>query len=169
MTTYEFTLILELSAPPAGDEPFLELADQLMAAVAADAPLGRRSGVYYLEVSREAQSLTAAMDATIREVERVPGVRVVHVDGDLVTASEIAERIGKTRQAVQLMAVGERGPGRFPAPVVGASSQTRLWRWVDVLAWLGGEWASQVPGALEIARVNHRLNTRSLRALAKTA
>ncbi len=169
MTTYEFTLIVDVGAEPEGDEGFLNLADQLMSAVDGDAPLARRSGVYYVEVVREAASLTAAIDATIREVERVSGVRVVHVDGDLVTASEIAERIGKTRQAVQLMAAGQRGPGRFPTPVVGASSQTRLWRWVDVLTWLGGEWSSQVPEALEVAKVNHRLNTRSLRALAKTA
>lgn len=169
MSLHEFTLILDLDLPPSSDEEFLEFADRIMAAVDGDAPLAIRSGVHYLEVVRTGGTLSTAIEATIGEVESVTGVHVVHVDGDLVTAAEIGERIGKTRQAVQMMVSGQRGPGHFPAPLVGASSQTRLWRWVDVLKWLGGDWAAQIPEAIEILRANHRLDLRSMGEVAKSA
>ena len=75
------------------------------------------------------------MLAAIADVEAVEGLAALHVDpDDLVWASEIAERLGRTRQSVDLLIKGQRGPGGFPAP---ASHTTRnpLWRWSEVEAW----------------------------------
>jgi hypothetical protein len=54
----------------------------------------------------------------------------------LVTASEIARRVGKSRQAVQLWADGKRCKTvPFPGPVM-IDRRTRVWRWADVLVWV---------------------------------
>jgi hypothetical protein len=37
-------------------------------------------------------------------------------DDDWLTASEIAKRVGRTRQSIGLLVRGDRGPGGFPAP-----------------------------------------------------
>lgn len=60
---------------------------------------------------------------------------VTRVEPDeLVWASEIAQRLGRTRQSVRLLIDGRRGPGGFPQP---AASVTRnpLWRWSEVADW----------------------------------
>jgi len=53
---------------------------------------------------------------------------------ELVWASEIASRTGRSRQSIDMLIRGRRGPGDFPAP---ASHATRnpLWRWSEVDAW----------------------------------
>ncbi|MDX6299926.1 MAG: hypothetical protein QOF53_1140, partial [Nocardioidaceae bacterium] len=44
-------------------------------------------------------------------------LEVLHVDPDeLVWASEIAERTGRTRQSVDQLIKAQRGPGGFPIP-----------------------------------------------------
>lgn len=83
----------------------------------------------------EADSFAEAVLRAIRRVEEVPGVWVVRVEPDqLVWASEIAERLGRTRQSVDMLVRGQRGPGGFPAPVSG-NVRNPLWRWADVEAW----------------------------------
>ncbi|MGH3751970.1 MAG: hypothetical protein ACRDRP_04605 [Pseudonocardiaceae bacterium] len=70
------------------------------------------------------------MISAIVDVERAGiGARVLRVqaDDDWLTASEIAERVGRTRQSVALLAHGERGPGGFPAPVARRCSSSPLW------------------------------------------
>lgn len=49
-------------------------------------------------------------------------------------ASEIAERLGRTRQSVDMLVRAKRGPGGFPSPVSG-NVRNPLWRWADVEAW----------------------------------
>jgi len=53
-----------------------------------------------------------------------------------VTATDIAERAGRSRQSVQQLISGARGPGGFPAAVSGVSRRVRLWRWSEALGWL---------------------------------
>ena len=50
--------------------------------------------------------------------------------------SDIASRIGRTRESVRLLITGARGPGGFPAPVTDPRSRYRLGRWSDVTHWL---------------------------------
>ena len=65
------------------------------------------------------------------------GARVIRVEPDeLVTASEIAERTGRTRESIRLLAAGKRGQGGFPPPLRGMKSRIRLWRWAEVALWL---------------------------------
>ncbi|MGH3751148.1 MAG: hypothetical protein ACRDRP_00345 [Pseudonocardiaceae bacterium] len=69
------------------------------------------------------------MISAIVDVEQAGiGARVLRVqaDDDWLTASEIAERAGRSRQSVALLARGERGPGDFPAPVARQRSSNPL-------------------------------------------
>jgi hypothetical protein len=61
---------------------------------------------------------------------------VVRVEPDeLVSASAIARRLGRTRQSVALLIAGRRGPGGFPTPALWVDGATRLWRWTEVAEW----------------------------------
>jgi hypothetical protein len=87
---------------------------------------------------REAPAEQDAVISAIVEVEHAGiGARVLRVqaDDDWLTASEIAERVGRSRQSVALLARGERGPGDFPAPVARRRSSNPLWSWSEVEAW----------------------------------
>ncbi|MEO5680037.1 MAG: hypothetical protein ABIS47_10250 [Acidimicrobiales bacterium] len=52
----------------------------------------------------------------------------------LLVASEIAQRVGRTRQSVDQLVKGQRGPGDFPSPTAHAT-RNPLWRWSQVDAW----------------------------------
>lgn len=75
-----------------------------------------------------------------RQIEcNLPGVTALEVDPDLVGISDIALRVGVTREAVRNWVDGRRGPGSFPPPVgsVGGGDRSiRIWSWLNVNAWL---------------------------------
>jgi hypothetical protein len=80
----------------------------------------------YEAASRLVSSLTAAL----------PGLRVIRLDPELVGISDIAQRIGHSRQNVQQWVNGERNGNRpFPAPE-GCAGRSLVWRWADVNEWL---------------------------------
>jgi len=110
--------------------------DALFEAGCDDATISHEGDLLFAEFDREADSLLDAVLTAIADVESVEGLTVLHVDhDDLVWASEIAERVGRTRQSVDQLIKGRRGPGGFPSP---ASHATRnpLWRWSEVETWL---------------------------------
>jgi hypothetical protein len=115
-----------------------ELEDKVFEVGCDDAALGERSGTVYLEFDRQAPSLLAAVLSALRDVQRIPDAWVVRVEPDeLVTTSEIARRVGRTREGIRLLADGNRGPGGFPSPVSGPrKGRARLWRWSEVSGWL---------------------------------
>jgi predicted DNA-binding transcriptional regulator AlpA len=58
------------------------------------------------------------------------------LDPELVGISDIAQRIGHSRQNVQQWVNGERNGSRpFPAPE-GCAGRSLVWRWADVNEWL---------------------------------
>lgn len=127
MTEHEF----ELSAK---GELTDELLDALFEAGCDDATFSTKDDMTFAVFAREAPSFLDAVVSAIEAMESV-GLRVVRVDPDeLVWASEIASRTGRSRQSIDQLVKGQRGPGSFPAP---ASHATRnpLWRWSEVAAW----------------------------------
>lgn len=87
---------------------------------------------------RDAPTEQDAVLSAIADVEQSRiGARVIRVqaDDDWLTASEIAERVGRSRQSVALLARGQRGPGGFPAPVARRGSSNPLWSWGEVDTW----------------------------------
>lgn len=112
------------------------LIDALFEAGCDDATISQKGDLIFAAFDREASSMLDAVISAISDVESVDGLEVLHVDPDeLVWASEIAERVGRTRQSVDQLIKGQRGPGGFPPP---ASHATRnpLWRWSEVETWL---------------------------------
>lgn len=55
--------------------------------------------------------------------------------GDWVTAADIAERVGRSREAVRLWALGRLGPGGFPPPL-NPGNDTLFYSWAEVAPWL---------------------------------
>ena len=132
MPIHHFTLIVD--GPDLQDDMFI---DRLFEAGCDDAAIGRSDGIQYVDFDREAASLDEAVLSAIRDVEHVDGVSVVRVaDAGLVSMTDIASRIGRTRESVRLLITGARGPGGFPAPVTDPRSRYRLWRWSDVTHWI---------------------------------
>ncbi|MGH3928999.1 MAG: hypothetical protein ACRDTF_03365 [Pseudonocardiaceae bacterium] len=118
---------------------------------------------------REASTGQDAVISAILDVERAGiGARVLRVqaDDDWLTASEIAARVGRSRQSVALLAHGERGPGDFPAPAARRRSSNPLWSWPEVEAWFERYEPGAVPAPRPrlspdfLAEVNNRLDLR---------
>lgn len=166
MGMYEFTLILE-GPDVLGDEA----ANALFEAGCGDATFGEVDGSQYADFTRRARSLARAIGSARRAIESaVPGARVIRVEPeDLVTATDIADRTGRTRESVRLLISGERGPGAFPPPVSHLRSRGRIWKWTDVARWFSTELGVKVPsleeadfisalnGALEVRRMAARI------------
>lgn len=118
-----------------------------------------------MEFDREAECFPEAVESAIRQVEAaVRDLRVVRVEpDDLVNASAIAARVGRTRGSVRLLIGHERGPGHFPPPVCWLNPRTRLWRWSDVARWFAqdlGEETPQTEEASFIAALNAAIELR---------
>jgi predicted DNA-binding transcriptional regulator AlpA len=132
MQEHEFTLVLT------GDLEDDAILDALFEAGCDDATFGRIDGVGYADFIRQAPSFGDAVRSAIEAVESAPGVRVLRVEpDDLVTMSEVAERLGRSRESVRLLVTGARGRGDFPPPVSHLKARTRLWRWSEIAAWAG--------------------------------
>lgn len=129
-TTHTFTVILDR---PVTDE----LADALFEAGLDDAGIGSYDGMPSVEFDREADTLLEAIVSAIRDIGKVDGMEPVRIVGDeLVTQADIAERTGKSRQAVNHWIKRDWVNSNFPAPAFGAESRSPLWRWADVAEWL---------------------------------
>lgn len=160
MTVHTFTLIID--GPDATEAP---VADALFNAGCRDALFGRRERVQFADFDREAPDLAQAIVGAIEQVESVDGLRVLRVEPeDLVSASVIAERTGRSRESVRLLVEGKRGPGGFPPPISWVDARTRLWHWSDVANWFAEKLDEQVDDLADaqlIAAVNASLETRN--------
>jgi len=157
-TAFEFSLILG-----GVDEVSAEIENALHSAGCDDALLGCRDGVLFLDFDRVSTSL---IDAVLSAVESVRdadvGLWVERVEpDDLVTASEIARRVERSRESIRLLVHGERGPGGFPAPVANLTKTSPIWRWSDVSAWFSEKLGTLVSAvandAAELASINAAL------------
>jgi len=114
------------------------IADALFTAGCDDATVSSKGDLIFAEFDRDAPSILVAVTSAIGQVESVDGLEVVHVDPDeLVWASEIAQRVGRTRQSVDQLVRGQRGPGDFPSPAT-HTTRNPLWRWSEIEAWFAG-------------------------------
>ena len=152
MPTYNFSLLI---SRPTVDED--TAADKLYGGGCDDALFTVSGGVYEVEFDREAPSLKEAVQSAIQAIKQSGiGSHVLRVvPDDLVNANTIAERSGKTRQAVGLWIRGERGKG-FPY-LQAKVGQSPVWSWTKVAEWLHerGEIES---GAVENAKVLVEIN-----------
>ena len=153
---HEFTVFLD--RPPSDNE-----YDRLFEAGFDDSVPGVENGRGVIHVSRQAADLSEALKSVIADAAEA-GFRVVGVqDEDLVSLKTIAVRIGKTYEALRLLACGKRGPGGFPPPV-GADGWA-LYSWTAVANWFAAQGVS-VPAceqrAAILAAADHMIRARTL-------
>jgi hypothetical protein len=162
MGKFEFTLVI------AGDVMPDTVIDALFETGCDDATFSGGQEASLGVFHRESSTFGEAAASAIGAVESVPGLVVQRIEpDDLVTLSEIAQRLGRTRESVRLLVAGARGPGAFPAPISHLRTRNRLWRWSDVAAWAGVATPQQVHDAKLIAALNAALELRhALQALA---
>lgn len=132
-TSFQFVLVLS-----GVKEDMIGLEDALFEAGCDDALLNTKCGAMYLDFDREAFDFETAVLSAINNVEKANiGARVVAVEpAYLVSISDIARRIKKTRQLISLLIKGTRGNNTFPSPIMKLDDRSPLWRWRDVAEWL---------------------------------
>jgi hypothetical protein len=91
---------------------------------------GRHTVLAYTE-SRDGALETAQHVVMVLEAI---GFKVTGVDRELVNISDIADRVGRSRQSVRQLVTGQRGQGHFPLPV-GSPGGVRVWTWSEVASW----------------------------------
>jgi hypothetical protein len=84
-------------------------------------------------IAEDAQSAAAVLIANLHEA--LPAAQPYRVARDLVNTSEIADRIGVSRQTVRNWCTGERLDGSFP-PALDVVGDQKIWEWGTVNAWL---------------------------------
>ncbi len=158
MPIHHFTLILDGS-----DAQSETTVDALFEAGCDDALVGRAEGIQYVEFDREAARLDDAVLSAIADVERVPGLTVARIaDAGLVSMTDIALRMGRSREGVRLLVAGARGPGGFPLPVTDPRARYRLWRRSDVERWIATHLAKKAGSSDDdlLAAINASLELR---------
>jgi hypothetical protein len=162
----EWTFRLTLAGLDLNDEQL----DALFEAGCDDAAFSlERGGMVLGLFDREAETQEDAVLSAIENVEGAGvGARAVRVaqDDDWLTASEIAVRVGRTRQSIGQLIRGDRGPGGFPAPVARHGLPNPLWSWDEVEGWFERYEPEAVPAHRPrlspdfVAELNDRLDLR---------
>ncbi len=93
-----------------------KVADVLYGAGCDDATVSveRDGSAGYADFDREATDALSAVVSAVEQIEKA-GFVATSVGEDLVTVADIAERAGRSQQAVSAWVTGARGPGGFPA------------------------------------------------------
>lgn len=171
MDRYGFTLIID------GDAGTDERINALFDAGCDDATFAHGPTISYGDFDRDAENLLEALLSAIDAVESVEGLVVRRVDEeDLVTVTQMAARLGRSRQSMNQIITGERGDGTFPQPLGRTRGHARVWSWLDVASWAGveadletGTTLSAVNGALALRRARRMLDEKALRRLVEMA
>lgn len=87
--------------------------------------------------SLETEDVVKAMAGILQDLRRsMANLRPLRVEREFVNASEIAQRAGLSRQAVQHWTSGNRRESdQFPSPLFCVGKQ-KIWDWATVNAWL---------------------------------
>jgi hypothetical protein len=99
-----------------------------------------------IHLLRETDDPMAETRRTIDQLNSsLPQIKVLRIDPGLVATSDIARRLGRSRENIRQFVNGTRGPGRFPIPEGIVGDGIRVWRWANVQEWLCGAMACEFP------------------------
>lgn len=130
MAVHEFCVVATGLDPTADD-----FESRFYAAGCDDATVSFQRGHVIVDFSRDAETLEEAIASAAAGVAAA-GARVQRIEPDpLVSLADIAARSGLSRAAISQYAAAQRGKG-FPAPVAKVTSESPLWDWSAVAAWL---------------------------------
>ncbi len=101
------------------------------------------------------------LEATRRLANKVPGAIAKRVHPDLVTTSDIAHRVGVSREAVRKWVKDTRKP--FPTQFDNITDgHQRVWRWAEVVEWLlkakAIDMDEDLPSLADVAHIDACLN-----------
>ena len=150
MTTFGFVFVVSAPSPNR-----IETIEDALEQASEDARLDLVGGRWLLTVYIDGSDILSAFEDTLGAIDRAAAeLRVIRLDDDLVAVSDIASRIGVSRQAVQQF-VSLDG---FPPPWSTVAS-ARVWRWAEVNEWLRGNRADRAdaeywPLAEDAAKIN---------------
>jgi hypothetical protein len=154
MSKYDFTLRFTL---PAVDMDMDVVADQLYGGGCDDALVGiGHPGSVALDFMRESTSARIAVMSAIADVFRaIPGSMLIEVAPDLVGVTDVAERVGCSRQNIRQMMLS--CTGSVPPPVY--EGKQSLWHLAHVLDWLVREKQYRIGADLiDLATINMQVN-----------
>lgn len=104
-----------------------------------DALLLSQGGKSVIVISGEGGDAVQAAHSVIGSLKStLPQISVLRLDSDLVGVSDIASRVGRTRQNVLQWVNGARTASddkAFPQPE-GTVGRSHVWRWAEVNSWL---------------------------------
>jgi hypothetical protein len=83
----------------------------------------------------EAPNAVRAAVTLINDVRTATPAKPVMAARDLVNITDIADRVGVTREAVRHWAGGKRRVGEFPRPLDAPGGQ-KIWEWASVHSWV---------------------------------
>lgn len=114
-----------------------------------------------LQFSREAPSASEAILSAIADVRQaIPGADLIEAAPDLVGLTDVAERLGVSRQGMRKLMLSHLHD--FPSPVYEGS--VSLWHLSDLPLWFDARADERVPTELrEVAEVTRQINA-SIRA-----
>ena len=110
---------------------------------------------------RDADTFLEAVVSAINDIESTGYDVISVVDDDLVSVAEIAERLGRTRQSVNMHITGDRGPTLFPAPAFAHAGRNKLWRWADGARYFGQATPELLARTSTVVAVNAQLQLRA--------
>ena len=121
----------------------------------------------YIDFDMDADVLANAIVRAISSVESVQDyhLRVISVEGDLVSLGEAAEIANVKKSTLSKYKKGYFGGGNFPAPIRKTGKKDPLWRLLDIVEWLkskGKVSKEAVIRAKTITIINHALDARRL-------
>jgi hypothetical protein len=157
ITRQAFGLVVDRKPDPSTANALFERCEQ----VTVEIDPGRPGTV--VQFVRHAPSLMDAILMAVRDLDSV-GLAAIGIedDGDLLTLAAIADRVGRSREAVRLWSVGRTGPGGFPSPAY-RRQQTTYYRWSQVAPWLRERLGMPVPDPEPVlAAVNLALQLRAM-------
>jgi len=104
----------------------------------------------------------AAIDAARRIRNHLPNAQPLTVHEELVSATDISQRVGVSRETVRTWVEKLRATQDFPIPrgSVGGGTRgaTKIWAWADIVTWLRDsreiDMDESFPGRDEIAEIN---------------
>jgi hypothetical protein len=130
MRAHEFTIIASGLHPESAD-----IANLFYDAGCDDASLSYQKGLLIVEFARIAPTFSSAIISAYSDVTST-GARVERFEPDyLVSLADISKRTGLSRAALTHYHKGERSHD-FPTPVARVTSDSPLWDWHAVAAWL---------------------------------
>lgn len=132
----QFTLVLKNV-----NENTEGLEDSLYEAGCNDVLINFRNNAVFLDFARESASFEEAVLSAIKQVESssVKATVISIAPEDLVTMSEAAKRLNKTRQVLFLWINEERRKSStmpFPQPTMKLADKSPLWKWREIVEWL---------------------------------